>query len=201
MDAARFATGLTYDAFTAQMTRNQERIEATKAAVTLDPRDVAYFRSLKPIHVAAIVEEWCGDVIGHVPVAAVLADAVGAQFELRVFDNKVHPGLIDRYLNRGRFQLVPVFVVFDDAWREVGVLIERAAEVTEAREEVRREIYAAHPEYGSPDDPVTSLADEHRDALQAAIAASRAEMKPWSDRRFVLALRDAIARAPEIGAP
>ena len=201
MDAARFATGLTYEQFTAGMTRNQERIAASEAAVTLDDRDVVHFRSLRPIHVAAIVEEWCGDVVGHLPVAAVLARAVGPQFELRCFDNKAHPGLIDPYLNRGRYQSVPVFVVFDDAWREVGVFIERPAEVTEAREEVRRAIHAANPEFGSPDGPVTDLDDATRELVQAAIARSRAEMKPWGDRRFVLALRDATARAPEIGAP
>ena len=64
------------------------------------------------------------------------------------------------YLNKGQFKSIPVFVFFDDAFRELGHWIERPASVTEVRAKRRKEIFAAHPEFGSPDAPVDQLAED-----------------------------------------
>jgi hypothetical protein len=199
VDDARFAAGLTYRQFVEGMTRNRERLEANESAVVLDPRDVAYFRSLRPLRIVALVEDWCGDVIANLPVVAALAREVGPAIELRCFIKGEHPDLAARFLNRGRFESIPVFVVYDADWREVGVIIERPVAVTERREEDRHAIHAEHPEFGAPDAPVTALDDDTRTRLQAEIQARRAAWKPWADRQLVLSLRDTIARAPQPG--
>jgi hypothetical protein len=199
VDAERFATGLTYEQFKAQMTRNRDALEEIEAGVKLDPRDATYFRSLKPLHVAVFVEDWCGDVVANLPVVAALAEEVGPALELRCFIKDQNRDLIDRYLNRGRFESIPVLACFDEGWREVGVLIERPVAVTERREEDLREIYAGHPEFGSPDESPSTLPDDVRERLRSLTNERRRSWRPWAERQLILALRDCTARAPQIG--
>ena len=199
MDATRFGGGLTYEAFKDTMSQNRERLEAAEAGVEIDPRDLEFFRSLRPLHCAALVEDWCGDVIANLPVLAVLAREVGPALELRCFIKPDVPDLATRYLNHGRFESLPVFAFFDEAWNDVGAFIERPVAVTERREEDRRAVYASNPAFGAADAPASELPDDVRTELMAGIQARRTASTPWANRQVVLAIRDTIARAPQVG--
>ena len=199
MDATRFATGLTYEAFKASMTQNRERLEAAESAAAIDPRDLAFFRTLRALSCVALVEDWCGDVIANLPVVAVLAREIGSGLQLRCFIKADVPDLTTLYLNHGRFESLPVFAFFDADWNDVGVFIERPVAVTERREEDRRAVYATDAEFGSPDAPASDLPDEVRTRLMAEIQARRTASTPWANRQVVMAIRDVIARAPQVG--
>src|SRR5262245_57876269 len=70
----RFEQGLTYDAYKAQMTRNQERLENNERTVEFAGDDLAFFAQLPtPLHVLALAEDWCGDVIANLPILGRLA--------------------------------------------------------------------------------------------------------------------------------
>src|ERR1700704_2388463 len=130
MDAARFRQGRSYDEFKARMTRNREAIEASERAVRLDPADVSFLRGLpRPLNVVVIAEDWCADVVANLPVLMAVANASG-KMEVRIFEKGEHPELMVRYRNQGKFESLPVFVFFDEAFHEVGVFIERPASVT-----------------------------------------------------------------------
>jgi len=199
VDATRFGTGLTYEAFKASMTQNRERIEAAESAVEIDPRDLEHFKSLRPLSCVALVEDWCGDVIANLPIVAALAREVGPGFELRCFIKADVPDLATSYLNHGRFESLPVFAFFDPDWNEVGVFIERPVAVTERREEDRLAVYAADPAFGSPDAPAAELDEDLRGRLMAEIQARRKATTPWANRQVVTAIRDVTARAPQVG--
>jgi hypothetical protein len=92
-----------------------------------------------------------------------------------------------------------VFAFFDEDWNDVGVVIERPVAVTERREADRREVYASDPAFGSPDAPASELPEDVRTRLMAGIQAKRAASTPWANRQLVLSIRDAIARAPQVG--
>ena len=125
IDGARFATGLTYDEYKAQMTRNLDRVEANEARVKIDPEDLRAFRSLSgPIHVLALAEDWCGDVIANLPVLGVLAREAGT-LDLRIFLRDQNKDLMQRYLNQGKFESIPVFAFFDDGMHELARFIEQ----------------------------------------------------------------------------
>jgi hypothetical protein len=196
IDGARFATGLTYDQYKAQMTRNLDRVEANEARVKIDPEDLQAFRSINgPVHVLALAEDWCGDVIANLPVLGVLARETGT-LDLRIFLRDQNKDLMQRYLNQGKFESIPVFAFFDDQFNELGVFIERPASVTERRVEQRKRIHAEHPEFGayggSPDD----LAEDVRARLTAEITKRREEDVAWADREVVHALREIVERSP-----
>jgi hypothetical protein len=194
IDRARFEQGLTYDAYKAQMTRNRDRLEENERGVRLADDDLAAFRGLpRSLHVLVLAEDWCGDVIANLPVLARLARESG-KLDVRILLRDQNDDVMQRYLNQGKFKSIPVFVFLDRDFRELGHWIERPASVTEARAKRRREIFAASPEFGSPDAPVDQLPDEVRGRLQAELQRMRDEMVPFANAEVVRELRELVTR-------
>ena len=196
IDRARFATGLTYEGYKDQMTRNRDRVEANEARVEIDADDLETFRTLNgPIHVLALAEDWCGDVIANLPVLGVLAREAGT-LDVRIFLRDQNKDLIQRYLNQGKYESIPVFAFFDDSFNELGVFIERPATVTERRAEQRKQIHAEHPEFGAYGAPADALAEDVRAALTAEVMRRREGDVAWANREVVRALREIVERSP-----
>jgi hypothetical protein len=193
VDRRRFEQGLTYEAFKARMTRNRERFEENERRVQIAPEHVAAFRQLEaPLHVLVLAEDWCGDVIANLPVLGRLAQESG-KLDLRIFLRDENDDLMERYLNQGKYKSIPVFVFFDERFREIGHWIERPASVTELRGQRRREIFARNPEFGSPDAPVDQLPDDVRARLSEALQRMRDETTPFANAEVVRELRDLVS--------
>jgi thiol-disulfide isomerase/thioredoxin len=194
IDRARFDQGLTYDAYKEQMTRNRDRLEENEQRVDLAKEDLAAFRALpRPVKVVVLAEDWCGDVLANLPVLGRLAKDSG-KLDVRIFLRDQNDDIMQRYLNKGQFKSIPVFVFFDDAFRELGHWIERPASVTEIRAKRRKDIFAAHPEFGSPDAPVDQLAEDVRVRLQAELAKMRDETAKFANAEVVRELREIATR-------
>lgn len=192
----RFESGLTYEAYKAAMTRNRERLEENERNVVLDPEILAFFRSLpRPINVVVLAEDWCGDVIANLPVLGKLANEART-LNVRIFYRDQNPDLIERWLNQGKYQSIPVFAFFDDRMGELAHWIERPATVTELRAQKRRAIYEAHPEFGAPDAPVADLPEDVRARLQDELQKMREETAPFANREVQRELRDLVSLLP-----
>jgi hypothetical protein len=192
----RFAQGMTFEQFKAQMTRNQERFLANERGLVLDPEDVAAFARLpRPLPVLVLAEDWCGDVVDNLPVLGRLAQESG-KLDVRVFLRDQNLDLMDQYLKDGQFRSIPVFVIFDEHFNELGRFIERPASVTERRNARRQQLYAEHPELGSPDTPISQMPEEARVTLMQAMAGWREEFKAQDNRDVVRALREIVERVP-----
>jgi hypothetical protein len=194
LDRARWDKGITYDAFKGAMTRNQERFAQNESRVTLDPETVRQFRSLpEGVRILVLAEDWCGDVVANLPVLGRLAQEVPT-LDVRVFLRDQNLDLMERWLNQGKYQSIPVFVFFDRDFRELGHWIERPASVTERRAQEHRKIFAAHPEFGSPDAPVDQLPEDVRTRLQAELQKMRDDMVPFANAEVQRELRDLVSR-------
>ena len=194
IDRARFDKGLTYDAYKAQMTRNRERLEENEQHVALSTEDLAAFSALpRPVKVLVLAEDWCGDVIANLPVLGRLAKDSG-KLDVRIFLRDQNDDIMQGYLNKGQFKSIPVFVFFDQDFRELGHWIERPASVTEVRAKRRKEIFAAHPEFGSPDAPVDQLAEDVRVRLQAELVRVAHETSKFANAEVVRELREIATR-------
>jgi hypothetical protein len=188
----RFEQGMTYDAYKAQMTRNQERFAENERQLELDPADLAVFKNLpRPLNVLVLAEDWCGDVIANLPILGRLA-AESGKLHLRVFLRDQNLDLMEQYLNQGQFRSIPVFAFFDEQFHEIGRFIERPTSVTERNRRHQQELYAAHPEFGSPDTPISQLSEEIRAQVMEATAAWREANRPINNREVVQALRQIV---------
>jgi len=192
----RFEQGMTYDAYKAQMTRNQERFADNERQLELDPADLAVFKNLPhPLNVLVLAEDWCGDVIANLPILGRLA-AESGKLQLRIFLRDQNLDLMDQYLKEGQFRSIPVFAFFDEQFQEIGHFSERPASVTERNAQYQRELYAEHPEFGSPDASISQLPEAVRAQIMEATAAWRQSSRPVNNREVVQALRQIVETVP-----
>ena len=140
-----------------------------------------------------LAEDWCGDVIANLPVLGRLAQESG-RLNIRVFLRDQNDDIMQRYLNQGKYKSIPVFVFFDEGFRELGHWIERPASVTELRARRRRDIFAEHPEFGAPDAPVDQLAEDVRGRLQSELQKMRDDTASFANAEVVREIRDLVTR-------
>ena len=129
MDEKRFATGLSWKDYMAQMGDTRARTESNYEKSKLTDDEKKFFGSVSGVkHVIMTVENWCGDVHRNSPLVAHVADAIPG-CELRCFLRDANPDIRDAVLNNG-YQSIPVAVFFDKDWNEIGRWIERAHAAT-----------------------------------------------------------------------
>ncbi len=194
----QFDSGMTYDAYKAQMTRNRDQVEQNEKDLALNPQDVQALRGLpKPVNVLALAEDWCGDVVANLPVLGKLAAESGGKLNVRIHLRDQQPGstIMDQHLHKGEFKSIPTLVFLDGDFNELGVWVERPETVTKLREEKRQALYAGHPEWGDPSKPIAELPEDIRTQVQQATAALRGETKPFANAEVVRELRALAERA------
>ena len=188
----RFAEGMTYDEYRAQMTRNKEKFEENERTVALPAAELDAIRKAPRTNVLVLTEDWCGDALANVPILGRLAKETG-RFDIRVFLRDQNDDLMAQYMN-GEFKSIPVFAFFDDAFREIGRWIERPAAVTERRKKRRAAVFASDPRFGSPDGPIDQLPEAVRADLMAALQKMRDEMRPFADSEVVREIRELVTK-------
>jgi thioredoxin family protein len=189
----QFESGMTYDAYKAQMTRNREQLENNEKELQLSAQDAQAFRSLpQSLNVLALAEDWCGDVIANLPILGRVAEASEGKLNLRILLRDQQPGeqVMNEHLNKGQYKSIPTVIFLDGDFNELGTWVERPESVTKLREEKRQALYKAHPEWGDPETPIAELPEDVRTQVQQATAAMRNETKPFANSEVVREFRE-----------
>ena len=130
LDAQRFATGMAWKDYLAQMGDTRARTEENYNKASLTDEEKQFFSSLTQVkHVLMLAENWCGDVHRNSPMIARIVEAMPGT-ELRVFFRDQNPDLTDCFLNNG-YRSIPIVAFFDKDWNEVGRWIERPGAATQ----------------------------------------------------------------------
>ena len=129
IDSKRFATGLTWKDYMAQMGDTRARTEENYGKTKLTDDERKFFSGVKGVkYVVMTAENWCGDVHRNSPLIANIVEAIPGA-ELRVFFRDKETDLRDSLLNNG-YQSIPVVVFFDQGWNEIGRWVERSHAAT-----------------------------------------------------------------------
>ena len=164
LDAKRFATGLTWKDYMAQMGDTRERTEGNYAKSALTDEERKFFGSVSGVrYVLMLAENWCGDVHRNSPLIAHVCEALPG-CELRVFLRDQNVDLRDTFLNNG-YQSIPVVVFFDKDWNEIGRWIERAHAATTKAAVIRSVTLDKAPQDKASQD---AAMNEFRSAVTAA---------------------------------
>jgi thiol-disulfide isomerase/thioredoxin len=118
---AVFASGLDYSAWISagESPENRDKMETLRQAQGLEPQAAAFLAALpRPVHVIAVAEDWCGDVVRHVPVLQRLAEAA-PNLKVRFISRQQWPDLFARFLTNGG-EAIPKFIFLSDAFVECG---------------------------------------------------------------------------------
>lgn len=99
---------------------NQARMEALRAGLVLEPAVQAMLREgmSRRVNVVAIAEDWCGDVVRHVPALQRMAD-VSSNLHVRYIPREKRLDVFARFLTNGG-EAIPKFVFLSDQWVECG---------------------------------------------------------------------------------
>ena len=163
LDASRFAKGMTWKEYMAQMGDTRARTEDNYQKATLTEEERKFFSGINQVrYVLMLAENWCGDVHRNSPLIARIAEAMPG-CELRVFLRDQNADLRDCFLNNG-YQSIPVVVFFDQDWNEIGRWIERAHAATAKVTGIRaRTVDVAPPDKAKQDAAMA----EYRKLIQA----------------------------------
>jgi hypothetical protein len=167
LDAKRFATGMTWKDYMAQMGDTRARTEENYQKSALTDEEKKFFSGVSKVKsVMMLAENWCGDVHRNSPLAAHVAEAIPGA-ELRVFLRDKETDLRDAYLNNG-YQSIPVVVFFDKDWNEIGRWIERAHAATTKAAQIRAKTLDVAPQdKASQDAAMNEFRSQVTDAYNA----------------------------------
>lgn len=70
-------------------------------------------------HLLALSEDWCGDAVNLLPPIARWADSV-PNVDLRILGRDDNLDIMDAHLTNGRSRSIPIVIVYDADFREVG---------------------------------------------------------------------------------
>lgn len=190
LDAKRFATGLTWKDYLAQMGDTRARTEDNYAKAGLTDEERKFFSGIGQARYALMLaENWCGDVHRNSPMLARIVEAM-PNCELRVFFRDQAADLRDIFLNNG-YQSIPVLAFFDKDWNEIGRWIERPSAATQKMFGIR----AKTVDVASEDQKDAAMA-EFRKQVQAGYDTA-ADKSLWRDTarevRLVLETRLGLA--------
>lgn len=198
--AERFAQGLTYADFLAQITINKEKFVANGSSVPLAEDDIAFFRKAAaqpngPVKMLALGEAWCGDVYRELPTVARIAEAAG--IELRVFLRDENLDIMEEFLsNDGKSRAIPVFVFYTQDLQYIAHWTERSAGAHAGLAAAKN---AAKAKLNLPESATFDNlpANERQAFLQEVITSVRPFVDQWR-REAIQELRQVLASALRI---
>ena len=150
----RFAEGLTYADFMAQVKVNKERMEDFYANFQVTAANAAALRELAahpagPAKMLVLGEDWCGDVVRGLPVLARMTETAG--WELRIFPRDQHHDIMNEFLKEGQWMSIPTVVFYTADHRYIYHWIERPQVAEREIAEIEAAIRAENPEINDRD--------------------------------------------------
>jgi len=119
MNAARYATGQTFEQFLHGTQKYKELWESTAKRVHVPASLVSAVEGAGGAwHVVVLSEDWCIDAVSTLPPVAELAE-LAEGVDLRVFGRDGNPDLMNAHLTNGG-RSIPIAIVYDDQWIERG---------------------------------------------------------------------------------
>jgi hypothetical protein len=119
MDRQRFEEAPTFVEYLEGVEKNRDLWHEVYRRVRLAESAVARAKDLGGAwRLLALSEDWCGDAVNTLPVVARLSEEAGWPF--RVLGRDANPDLMDAHLTGGRSRSIPVVIVYDENFQEVG---------------------------------------------------------------------------------
>lgn len=115
-----FESGLTFDEYIATTEKNADLWRAIYKHARVHADAITEVEATgRQWHLLVISEDWCGDAVNTVPVIARFAEQA-TNVDMRVITRDDHPDEMDLHLSPTGGRAIPVVIVLDEAFNEVG---------------------------------------------------------------------------------
>lgn len=113
-----FNSGKTYEEWlaAAESADHRDAMEQARESLRFDTQGTWILP--RTVHVVAIAEDWCGDVVRHVPVLQVIAGGAD-KLHVRYISREQWPDVFGRFLTNGG-EAIPKFIFLNDMFIECG---------------------------------------------------------------------------------
>ena len=119
VDRERFENAATFEEYLETVEKNRDLWHSVYQRVRLPDALVSDAREVPGgWNLIALSEDWCGDAVNTLPVIARFADQAG--WEFRVLSRDANLDLMDTHLTNGRSRSIPVVIVYDQDFGEIG---------------------------------------------------------------------------------
>ncbi len=103
----------------AEHPEHAQQMESARNTQRVSTQTIEFLRGVpRPVHVIAIAEDWCGDVVRHAPVLARLAE-ICPNLRVRFVKREDGPDVFARFLTNGG-EAIPKFVFLSEDFVECG---------------------------------------------------------------------------------
>jgi hypothetical protein len=191
-----FKESVTYQDFVDSAQVNQADFLANFAAYQLSESDLAFFSSLEePVDVLVLAHDWCGDVVANTPLFGLIEQATG---KLRLHLLLRDPDNVDiaaQYPHSDGRNHIPTYIFYNQKGAELGVFIERPAEITAHLTNWRTAFFDAHPEFEGRNQGIGDLAQEVKKELLSYIKENRRGVREQEQTAIIEIIKN-IVRQP-----
>ena len=119
LNRERFENAKTFSEYLESDVKNRELWHGVHDRVRLPDELIAQAKELPGgWHLLALSEDWCGDAVNTLPVVSRFAEEAGWSF--RVLDRDENLDIMDAHLTNGRSRSIPIVIVYDEDFEEVG---------------------------------------------------------------------------------
>lgn len=170
--------GLSFAQFVERAEVHQDLLRSNFDAYELTDEERSIFQEIdEPIDVIVLAHDWCGDVASNLPLFAKI-EALTGKLKLHILirdpDNwdiaNAYPA------EDGKLRL-PTYIFFNSKGEQLGVFIERPAEITEKISEWRAEFWQQHPEWNWDGRTVNDIGEEGKAAWYAYLMKRRPSVR------------------------
>lgn len=161
----------TIDDYVGQMWRKNRKQFARYRERTFIEHAMRECFAAHPLRILIVTEHYCEDSLQLVPVVWKLSDHL-TQVGVRVLRQHQHPDISSHYLTVGH-PAIPVFILLDEGFHELGALVERPARVTQEITDEMRRFQQTHPDLPGMQRALDRMPDETRAAVKEHIATWR----------------------------
>ncbi len=114
----RYFAAMDFTTYLESVEKNRELWHAVYERVTIEPGLLEQARKIPGTwHFLVLSEDWCGDAVNLVPVAARLVEEIPG-WDLRVLSRDENLDLMDEHLTDERSRSIPVIVLLDENFVE-----------------------------------------------------------------------------------
>lgn len=171
-----WAQGTRPDSFLSKLVEHREIFSERHDSVALTEVEITRLaRIQKPLKLAVLTEEWCKDCQMNIPILMRMAQT-NPNLDLRLFTRKDWIGF-KKYLADQGILSIPTLVILEEAYKQLGVWVERPKAVAEAVDRW----HEAHPEVEEMRHRFDIDAAEKQAKLHAFSDELTAEMRQWYD--------------------
>lgn len=172
-----FKEAVAFDTFVEHAQVNKQTLADNYEAYELEDHQLDFLdERQEPIDVLVLAHDWCGDVVANLPLFGKIADRTD-KLRLHVLNRDPdNADIADAYKHADGRNHIPTYVFFDQSGRELGVFIERPAEITALLGQWIDAFWTEHPHLDGRGKPISELGETERKELLRNLKHRRSEV-------------------------